>query len=406
LVLSAVSRPTTASEVIVFGDSWAEPLVVPLQTVLSEHGHGDVRVYATEFRGLAAGFGSGEGADFITRELELHPKVDIVQLTIGFNDVHCLLVNGECTPNWVPSLAGTQAEADILDTIMTDVEKIVDHVQSIRPGVQIFWHSYDFLRPTAEMWRMGTPPENNAVHIKWDQRAQALAKRKPGLTFHNSTGLMQVKLGFSGVPVTPYDPSYPIPAGDPSLPDPALPSPVEAYIERLHLNATGLRILAEEHYRAFYGPLLEGDAFRINPGLNDAWYDPATAGQGFLITVFPDIGQMFLAWFTYDVERPAEGVTAQLGEPGHRWLTAQGPYADNQAVLDVWVSSGGVFDSMEPAVTQAKDGEIIIEFSGCNAATVSYNIASVDRQGVIPIERVAPDNVGLCESLNDQLQAE
>lgn len=144
----------------------------------------------------------------------------------------------------------------------------------------------------------------------------------------------------------------------------------------------------------------------INAGLSDAWYDPATAGQGFFITVFPDIGQMFLAWFTYDTERPAEGVTAQLGEPGHRWLTAQGPYADNQAVLDVWVSSGGVFDSAQPAVTPVKDGEIIVQFSGCNSGSVSYDIASVDRQGVIPIERVALDNVALCEALNAQLSAE
>ena len=398
--------PLSASEIIVFGDSWAEPLVEPLQAVLSENGHGDVRVHATEFRGLAARLGTGEGAEFITRELELHPDVDIVQLTIGFNDVHCLIVDGECTPNWVPSLAGTQAEADILDTIMVDVEMIVDHVQSVRPGVEIFWHSYDFLRPTAEMVRMGTPPENNAVHMKWDQRAQALADRKPGLTFHNSTGLMQVKLGFSGVPVTGYDPSYPIPAGDPSLPDPALPSPLEAFRNKTHLNARGQRIMAEEHYRAFYGPLLEGEGFRINPGLNDAWYDPATSGQGFFITVFPDIGQMFLAWFTYDLQRPSEGVTAQLGEPGHRWLTAQGPYADNQAVLDVWVFSGGVFDSAEPAVNSVKDGEVVVEFSSCNSGTVSYDLVSADRQGVIPIERIALDNVALCEALSEQASTE
>jgi len=64
--------------------------------------------------------------------------------------------------------------------------------------------------------------------------------------------------------------------------------------------------------------------FQINPGLNDAWYNPATDGQGFLVTVFPDIQEMFVAWFTFDTERPPEDVTAQLGDPGHRWLTAQG----------------------------------------------------------------------------------
>jgi len=33
-----------------------------------------------------------------------------------------------------------------------------------------------------------------------------------------------------------------------------------------------------------------------------------------------------MAWFTHDTERPDTGVEAILGEPGHRWLTAQGPY--------------------------------------------------------------------------------
>ena len=69
-----------------------------------------------------------------------------------------------------------------------------------------------------------------------------------------------------------------------------------------------------------------GNTFEINAGLNDAWLNSATSGQGFLITVFPERKEMFLAWFTYDTERPPEDVTALLGEPGHRWLTAQGPY--------------------------------------------------------------------------------
>ncbi len=148
----------------------------------------------------------------------------------------------------------------------------------------------------------------------------------------------------------------------------------------------------------------EPPKFLINPGLNDAWFNPDTVGQGFFINVFPDIGQMFMAWFTYDVERPDESIPAQLGEAGHRWLTAQGAYADNQAVLDVWITKGGIFDSPEPAPTQDMDGEIIVEFSNCNAGTVTYDIPSIGRQGVVPIERLALGNVPLCESLEAQLQ--
>ena len=49
--------------------------------------------------------------------------------------------------------------------------------------------------------------------------------------------------------------------------------------------------------------------------------------------------------------------------------------------------------------------QVGVEFSGCNAGTLSYDIRSVDRQGVIAIERVALDNVALCEALADQSQS-
>jgi peptidyl-prolyl cis-trans isomerase A (cyclophilin A) len=143
----------------------------------------------------------------------------------------------------------------------------------------------------------------------------------------------------------------------------------------------------------------EINTFLINPGLNDAWYNPATNGQGFFIIVYPEIEQIFLSWFTFDTERPDDSVPANLGEPGHRWLTAQGPYAGNKAVLDILVTKGGVFDAATPEPVTTKDGTIIIEFSGCEAGTISYDIPSIDRQGVVPIERVVPDNLALCIAL-------
>lgn len=146
----------------------------------------------------------------------------------------------------------------------------------------------------------------------------------------------------------------------------------------------------------------EEPLFEMNAGLNDAWFNLDTSGQGFFITVFPESKQMFLAWFTYDTERPPEDVTAFLGEPGHRWLTAQGEYEENVAVLEVHMTSGGVFDSEEPAPNSEPDGEIMVEFSTCNTGTVTYDIPSVDRQGVIPIERIVLDNVPLCYVLNSE----
>ena len=144
-----------------------------------------------------------------------------------------------------------------------------------------------------------------------------------------------------------------------------------------------------------------GPSFTINAGLNDAWYNPATNGQGFLIVVFPDIKQMFLAWFTYDTERPPDDVTALLGEPGHRWLTAQGPYEGDTANLTIFVTEGGVFDSAEPTANTdpAGDGEMTLEFADCTEGLVTYEINSLGISGEIPIQRIVPDNVTLCETL-------
>ena len=146
----------------------------------------------------------------------------------------------------------------------------------------------------------------------------------------------------------------------------------------------------------------DGDSsgFNINPGLNDAWYNLETDGQGFFINVFPDTGIMFLSWFTYDTERPDDSVSANLGDPGHRWLTAQGAFAGNEAVLDITITSGGIFDSGAPVLDKTPDGTMVVTFTGCNQGTVSYDIPSIGRQGVVPIQRVVPDNVALCEELN------
>jgi len=141
----------------------------------------------------------------------------------------------------------------------------------------------------------------------------------------------------------------------------------------------------------------------LTPGLNDAWYNPLTDGQGFFITVFPDLDAVSLAWFTYDTELPAEDATANLGDPGHRWLTAVGPIVGNQVVMDIEMTSGGLFDTttlIDRTDPPGSDGTIILTFTSCNSGTVEYDIPSINRQGIVPIQRVAGDNIALCEVLS------
>lgn len=142
----------------------------------------------------------------------------------------------------------------------------------------------------------------------------------------------------------------------------------------------------------------------FNAGLNDAWFDPATAGQGFFITVYPDIGQVFLAQFTYDTERPPTSVTATLGEPGHRWLTAIGPFDGNRAELTATLTRGGVFDDPTPVENLTPYGRYVLEVEDCTRVRLSYAFPGVGPapglEGEMELQRVVADNVSLCEALS------
>jgi hypothetical protein len=141
----------------------------------------------------------------------------------------------------------------------------------------------------------------------------------------------------------------------------------------------------------------------LNSGLNDAWFNVDTDRQGFFMVFYPEIKQAFVSWFTFDTQRPMEGTNANIGEPGHRWLTAQGSFEENVAELEINLTSGGIFDAPQPMPTTVPYGEMTLEFATCNAGTVTYSIPSAGVQGEIPIERVALDNASMCYLLGREL---
>lgn len=144
---------------------------------------------------------------------------------------------------------------------------------------------------------------------------------------------------------------------------------------------------------------IEGpQAIAINPGMNDAWANTDTLGQGMLITVLPTFELMFVAWFTFEVE--ASGAEASLGSGDHRWLTALGPFSGNRAQLKIENTTGGTFGSESPEVDQDTDyGSLIIEFSDCENAQVSYDLPLVGKSRTFALKRVLNDNTPLCEML-------
>lgn len=155
-------------------------------------------------------------------------------------------------------------------------------------------------------------------------------------------------------------------------------------------------------------PIYVFKIFIMNAGLNDAWFNPATDGQGFFITIFADLGFVNVAWFTYDTELPPVDAVSNLGDPGHRWFLAGGLFAEDEAVLNIQMTSGGLFDTateIQRTDPEGSDGTLILTFSDCQSGTIEYDITSIDAQGTVPIQRIAFDNVALCETLLRASQA-
>ena len=387
-----VSTPLHSNEILVFGDSWAAPIGQKLQEILTESGNAAVTVRTTPFWQEACTMSTPTGLGFISDWLDSYPQANIVHLSLGANDIFL---------QWNPEMADTQQETTIINSIVECIETVADHVLSILPEAQVVWSSYDFFRPNS----FGSPAEINRIHIKLADVAKQVAEDlQPKFVYIDMLGTFQVFYGFDGIQYTPFDPPFPIPPGDPSLPDPAYPSPLDPFPnDSNHPSPEGYRVLARTQYDLYYEALINDRKFYINSGLNDAWYNPETSGQGLLISTFPNTKQMFLAWFTYDTERPPDDATALLGEPGHRWLTAQGPYDGDTATLKIFVTKGGVFDSPVPAAeTDASgDGKVTIEFADCEKGRVTYHITSLDISGTFPIQRITSDNLPLCETLAD-----
>jgi hypothetical protein len=132
-------------------------------------------------------------------------------------------------------------------------------------------------------------------------------------------------------------------------------------------------------------------AVNVNHGMDGAWYDPATSGQGFFFDVHAgddDSEFIFVSWFTYGDDTAS----------GQRWLTAQGNFEGSGAELDIYETNGGSFDDPQ-AVQTTKVGTMSIDFSDCNHAVLSYSLPAESAEGQFDLQRAVPGGEGLCEAL-------
>ncbi|MBT8062627.1 MAG: S8 family serine peptidase, partial [Gammaproteobacteria bacterium] len=145
---------------------------------------------------------------------------------------------------------------------------------------------------------------------------------------------------------------------------------------------------------------VQGAAFTINAGINDAWVSDGAPLQGMFITIFPNLKFVFLAWFTFDSVIPGSG-SATFGAIDQRWVTAAGGFEGNTATLSAELTTGGRFNSDSPLPMQvAAYGTVTVTFKNCSEGTVQFDFPGVGESGEFTIKRVLNSNVPLCESLN------
>lgn len=160
------------------------------------------------------------------------------------------------------------------------------------------------------------------------------------------------------------------------------------------------KLLDEPTFTACVGSIedipVSNAEFSINPGLNDAWYYPGTTGQGFSVTVFPGVKRVMLIWFTFDTEVPDDTVSSVIGDPGQRWLVAEGYYEGAAVDMELYSMSGGVFDLAENNPDLLYVGTVMLTFENCDSGLVAYDMPDAGLAGEIPIQRINPDNVARC----------
>ena len=133
-------------------------------------------------------------------------------------------------------------------------------------------------------------------------------------------------------------------------------------------------------------------AVDINAGMDGAWFDLVTSGQGYLVDSYPNpdgSNFIFVAWFTFGEDTAS----------GQRWFTAQGSFAGSLAELDVFESTGGSFDDPQ-APSTTKVGTMSIDFTDWSNAQLSYSLPADPAAGNIAITRAIAGAQALCEELN------
>jgi lysophospholipase L1-like esterase len=241
----AVSAHGATPKILLVGDSWAagESDHESFEQALAAKG-----LTQWSAKGNITGIGGSAAVQWatpaylqlITDELAANPSITIVHISMGGNDFL----------GFVNALR-TREELDAkYQTIVADINTVVDHALSQRPDIQVGISSYDYL--TVPLGYGMLPQAVNQELLIFGQAVREYADSKDRCVYLNNWGLMQHTFGIYGV----FDPrELPAPGGPPNY-EPFAGGDV-AYVgvamnDPIHLSAAGYLVLADNCLEQVY----------------------------------------------------------------------------------------------------------------------------------------------------------
>lgn len=293
LVLALVLVMTIASEagaatkrVLLVGDSWAQIMwgYKTVRTVFQNNGLGAYEEEGTYtcYGGTSAAqwaanlvpSGQTLGAlDLVTRELNKYPSIDIVQVSLGLNDL------------WTWKVYWTQSQTNTLVTNMkTNLQKVVNHILSVRSDIKVVLLGYDYMNFTEtvdptnpvyysaayQTWvNMGRPTQRqyNDLIVAMGNAQYSIAQSTNRCYYVQNYGLLQWVYGYGpyAAQQVPY-PGYaatnyvPFPGGDVNYPTPlvAMSDKGGGVKDAIHLTQDGYKWLVQNGTQQYYQNWLQG----------------------------------------------------------------------------------------------------------------------------------------------------
>lgn len=189
----------------------------------------------------------------LTAQLEAHPTVDIVHLSIGGNDF---------LRRWQPDMTAAEEKA-LFSEITADTEQIIQHILAVRPDIRVALSDYDYINKTK---RGCTLEAINTAGQRLAKMRIAMTQQYDRVAYIHNYGLMQYRFGIPGA----FEPEQvPYPENDPDFA--AFPggntqygNPEAAMFDDIHLNGPGYLELARHCVDAVYAAWL-GAGSAITP---------------------------------------------------------------------------------------------------------------------------------------------